>query len=177
VSKAIDDEPTVIESREDLRAIRTVIAYARRLPIPLIEQQTGVSRAQVYRDIKRGREILGIDLSQLVTDLFILSDDIIREAWAQYTSIDNLTDETGKPLSTSAKNARKMAILAQINSFLMTRVQTSRLLASSRTTITTFPTERGPAIQVKRDTKTVDELMDELRREGKLGTNVSSSVP
>jgi transcriptional antiterminator len=166
----------VIESPEDLRAIRTVIAYARRVPIPLIQQQMGVSRAQVYRDLKRGREILGIEAAQVIPDLFLQSDDIIREAWAQFNSIDHLTDESGKPLSTATKSARRMAILAQINSFLMTRTQVARLLMVRQTSITAVPTDDGTAIQVRRESKTINELMEGLRREGKIGATNCSSI-
>ena len=68
------------------------------------------------------------------------------------------------------------SVRTHINQLLQTRIQAAKLLMpkSETTTITAIPTQAGLATRVKRETKTVTQLMEELGKEGKLGgSNVS----
>ena len=169
--RRISQENTLVETPDDIRAIQALSLYARRLPVPLIGQQLGVSRATAYRLIDHGKQLVGPVLTETVLKTLLLSDDLIRQSFLQLQEIDNMIDDEGKPVSQIAKQVAKQAITNQINQFLQTQLKAVQVSQpkSESVTVESVQTEQGTGtrITLKRESKTVTELMEELRKEGK----------
>lgn len=165
----IQKKGQLLETAQDLKALRALSLYGRRLPLPLIQESLGVKRAQAYNLIKRGREVVGIEEHDVIPKTILLMDDLIRDAFVQIQDLEqNPTDEDGKPLSKPAVNAAKNAVKAQINSFVMTQLQAAKL-ALTPTGITTtaaiISLKEGVAMRLKEEPKSVKQLMEEIERE------------
>lgn len=165
------NETNLVVAKEDVRAVNVFICKIRGLPVPAIQEQFRIGRAQVYRDIAKGKEIFGLEPDQLVPDLVLLSGDVIREAYSELGSVDNMRNEDGKPLSGPAKNAVRMNILRHIDQFLANKRETVKLLTGQQTPETQLNVQvnayPGQA-KIIREERSFQQIVDELAREGKI---------
>ena len=160
----IATESALVETEDDIRALRALGLYGRRLPLPLI-QQLGVSRATAYRLIRRGKALIRLESDDALPKVFLLSDDLIRECLIQYQQVENNSE-----LTIAQKISLKAAILAQINAFLQTQIRATQAMTPKSETISVQTVEsqegRGTRIIVKREQpKLASELLAEILAE------------
>lgn len=143
------------------------------MPVTLIERTQGVSRATVYNDIARARQIFRLDES-FSRDLFFETSESLREAWQNYQNADNRLRTANIEIpERTALETQKSTYLGMIDKMLRTRIEAAKLLIPKTETLSveTVKTETGEGVrfELKRESKNVGVLLEELRKEGKIG--------
>ncbi len=170
---------------EDVRSVQTFLLYLRHMPVTYIEKAQGISRRTVYRDLDRAREIFKLD-ENFSRDLFFETAEGLREAWQNYQSADNKLRQMEQQAEPASKEAvaqrngerigleiQKSTYLGMVDKMLKTRIKAAELLTPKTESISfeTAETDKGTATRftLKRESKNVGVLLEELRKEGKIG--------
>jgi hypothetical protein len=172
-------------NERELRAVRNFIDYNRGVPIPLILRSHQLSRAQFYRDLKIAAKLWNFDPEAIRHRALFNVSEYMRINMARYeearqagTAAQQELDAAGTPENQrnalgkvmSAKNDEHF-YWAQMGQVVRNSIEGAKLVMpkpETTTTITGVVAPGGVGIEVKRETRTAKQIMDELRAKGEL---------
>lgn len=175
-------------TERQLRAVRNFIDYNRGVPVPLILKSRQISSASFYRDLKVAAKLWNFD-PEAVKDRALFSiSEYMRINMTRYEDSRQAAKEAQDVLDslpeTASKEAKAAALgkvlaakgdehfyWAQMGQVVRNSIEGAKLVMpkpETTTTITGIAVPGGVGIEVKHETRTAKQIMDELRAKGEL---------
>lgn len=168
-----------------LRAVRNFIDYNRGVPIPQILQSRKLSRAQFYRDLKIAAKLWNFDPEAVKHRALFNISEYVRINMTRYEEAREAgaaaQQELDAATTPETRNAAISKIMAAKNDehfywskmgqVVRNSIEGAKLVMPKPETTTTIPwiaTPGGVGIEIKKETRTAKQIMDELRAKGEL---------
>ena len=172
-------------NERDLRAVRNFIDYNRGVPIPLILRSRQLSRAQFYRDLKIAAKLWNFDPESVKHRALFNISEYMRINMTRYEEARQAVTLARQQIDAAPDDAIRMQAYsklmdakndehfywAQMGQVVRNSIEGAKLVMPKPETTTTITGIAGPGgvgIEIKRETRTAKQIMDELRAKGEL---------
>jgi hypothetical protein len=172
-------------NERELRAVRNFIDYNRGAPIPLILRSHQLSRAQFYRDLKTAAKLWDFDAEAVkhralfnISEYMRINMTRYEEARQAGTAAQQELDAATMPETRNAALGRLMSAKndehfywSQMGQVVRNSIEGAKLVMPKpeiTAMITGIAAPGGVGIEIKRETRTAKQIMDELRAKGEL---------